>query len=221
MADGPATDLAFGPARPWGGSWLAATPAGMRRASHALLDRGRLWLVDPVDGAGLDRWLAGYGPVAGVLQLLDRHGRDCAALAARHGVALHANPLRGIPGAPFIPIALTQRRWWHEVALWWPEHAALVVPEAVGTSAYIRAPGRRIGVHPALRLCPPRALAHLHPRVLLPGHGSPLEGDDVDADLRRALRASRREIPRWLTGLPRAGLRADASTDHRRPEDHP
>lgn len=208
MTDG--SGLRFGPVRPWGLSWIAPTPPRMFRASHALVAGGRLWLVDPVDGPGLDGRLAPLAPVAGVIQLLDRHNRDCAAVAERHGVAVHANPLRGVPGTPFIPIPLTQRRWWQEVALWWPEHRALVVAEAVGTSPYLCAPGEPLGVHPALRLFPPRALFHLHPRVLLPGHGPPLEGGAVDACLLRALRRSRRELPRYLAGLPRAGRAPDA-----------
>ncbi len=213
MGEPDAPALSFGPAHPWGSTWIASTPRAMRRASHALVADGRVWLIDPVDGDGLDEHLAGLGRVAGVVQLLDRHGRDCAALAARHDVPHHENPLRGVPGAPFIPIALTQRRWWREVALWWPGHRALVVAEAVGTSAHVRAPGRRVGVHPALRLTPPRVLTHLAPAVLLVGHGAPLSDGDVAGDLHHAVRHSRRELPRWVAGLPRAGRRANADPD--------
>lgn len=202
-ADAGAPRLTFTGRRPWGLGWTAATPARMQRASYALADEGRVWLVDPVDGAGLAERLADLGRVVGVIQLLDRHRRDTEALAARHGVPLHANPRRGVPDSPFIALALTQRRVWREVALWWPEREALVVAEAVGTNPALRAPGRRIGVHPALRLTPPRTLLHVHPRALLPGHGPALEGDGVADDLHRAIRDSRREIPAWLAATAR------------------
>jgi hypothetical protein len=176
----------------------------MRRASCALVDDGRVWLVDPVDGPGLADALEELGEVAGVVQLLDRHARDGAALAERHGVAVHANPAAGVPGAPFEAIALTQGRLWREVALWWPAHDLLVVPESIGTAPYFRAPGARLGVHPMMRLTPPRALAELSPWVLVTGHGDPIEDGHVGDELRRAIIGSRRDIPRWLISLPGA-----------------
>ena len=39
------------------------------------------------------------GEIAGVLQLLDRHERDCAKLADRHGAPLHRLPFGGISGS--------------------------------------------------------------------------------------------------------------------------
>ena len=68
----------------FGLTWVLDEP--MQRASHALVVNGGLWLVDPVavDDA-LERALALAEP-AGVLQLLDRHGRDCAQLAEQYGV---------------------------------------------------------------------------------------------------------------------------------------
>jgi hypothetical protein len=196
--------LDFGPVRPWGRPWVASRPGSMRRASCALADDGRVWLVDPVDGPGLDETIAALGDVAGVVQLLDRHARDGAALAERHGVPLHVNPVDGVPGAPFRTIPLVQRRLWREVAIWWPAHDLLAVPETIGTASYFRAPGARVGVHPMMRLTPPRALAELSPRVLLPGHGDALEDERVGDDLRRAILRSRMDIPRWLVSLPRA-----------------
>jgi hypothetical protein len=193
--------------RDWGVGWIAAEPARMRRASHALADDGGVWLIDPVDGEGLGERLAALGEVRGVIQLLDRHPRDCAALAERHGVPLLRTPFDRVAGAPFEPVAVVRRRRWSETALWWPERGALVVPEALGTAPYYRAPGEPLGVHPLLRLTPPRALAGFDAERLLPGHGAPLEGPDVAAQVRRAVDQSRREIPRWLAGLPGARRR--------------
>ena len=49
----------------------------------------------------LGRLLAYAGQVVGVIQLLDRHGRDAAALAARYDVPLHVAPRDDVPGSPF------------------------------------------------------------------------------------------------------------------------
>ena len=70
----------------------------MQRASHALSHDGGVWLVDPVDGDGLEELLAPLGEVRGVLQLLDRHARDGAALARRHGVPLLETPFDRVAG---------------------------------------------------------------------------------------------------------------------------
>jgi NAD-dependent oxidoreductase involved in siderophore biosynthesis len=72
----------------------------MSRTSHAIVADEQVWLVDPVDHPeALDRAVA-LGTPAGVLQLLDRHGRDCAALATRLGVPHLINPDQ-VPGSPF------------------------------------------------------------------------------------------------------------------------
>jgi hypothetical protein len=188
----------------WGLGWTAPEPAYLRRASHALAADGGVWLVDPVDLPGLEERLARLGPVRGVIQLLDRHTRDGAALAARHGAPLLVTPREGVPGSPFEVVTVVWRRRWREVALWWPARRVLAVAEALGTAPYFRAPGRPLGVHPMLRLTPPRALAGLDPDWLLPGHGEPLSGPATASAVREAVAGARREIPRWLAGLPRA-----------------
>ncbi|MEQ9094457.1 MAG: hypothetical protein RLN63_10160, partial [Miltoncostaeaceae bacterium] len=188
---------------PWGLAWTAATPAVMRRASCALAHRGQVWLIDPVDGPGLADALAPLGEVAGVVRLLDRHPRDCAALAERHGVPLHENPVGGVPGAPFQSIPLVQGRLWREVALWWGEHRLMVVPESVGTAPYFLSPGLPLGIHPFMRLSPPRALLAHRPQTLVVGHGEPVEDGSVADDLHRAVTRARRDIPGWLASLPR------------------
>ena len=188
----------------WGFGWIAAEPPAMQRASHALVHEGGVWLVDPVEGEGLHERIAAHGEVRGVLQLLDRHGRDCAALAVRHGVPHLETPFDGLPGTPFQTIGLTRRRRWREVALWWPQPAVLAVSEALGTSPFFAAPGERLGVHALLRLVPPRRLTGIPARHLLVGHGPPLEGEDVPELIARAVARSRREIPRLLLGMGRA-----------------
>ena len=192
-------DFAFG--------WIATEPPRLERASHALAADGRVWLVDPVAGEGVDERIRALGEPAAVVQLLDRHGRDCAELAARLGVPHHAPPFAGIPEAPFAVVPVVRRRTWHEVALWWEERAVLVCADALGTAPYFRAEGERLAVHPLLRLLPPRRLAAFSPRHVLVGHGAGVHGDDAAAALREALASSRRRIPRWAAGLVASAVR--------------
>jgi hypothetical protein len=176
----------------------------MRRASHALADDGDVWLIDPVDGDGLDERLAALGTVRGVIQLFKHHPRDCAALAGRYGVPLRPMPRAPIPGAPFQPVDVAHGRWWDEVALWWPERRVLVVTESLGTTPYYLARGERLGVHPLRRLTPPRILTGAPAEHLLPGHGAPVEGPETPDLIRRAVTGSRSQIPRWLANWPAA-----------------
>ena len=74
----------------------------MGRTSHALAVDGRVWLTDPIDADGVEERIRSLGEPAGVIQLLDRHKRDGAALAARLGVPLHVVP-SSLPGTPFLP----------------------------------------------------------------------------------------------------------------------
>lgn len=189
----------------FGFGWIAPEPAHVLRASHALGDEGRMWLVDPVDGEGLDERIRALGEPAGVVQLVDRHGRDCADFAARYGVPLHVTPFAGIPGSPFEVRRIVRIPGWKEVALWWPERRVLVVGDALGTLRYFRARGEELGVHPLLRLTPPRSLAGLEPEHVLCGHGRGVHGPEAKAALREALATSRRRIPSWALGLVRRG----------------
>jgi hypothetical protein len=62
--------------------------------------------------------------------------------------------------------------------------------------------GRRVGVHPLLRLTPPRsALSGRHAERLLVGHGHPLESGAASA-LDEALSSARSDIPQLVLKLP-------------------
>jgi glyoxylase-like metal-dependent hydrolase (beta-lactamase superfamily II) len=174
----------------------------MERCSHALVEDGRVWVIDPVDGDGLEERIRAAGSPAGVLQLLDRHNRDCAAFAARLGVRHHIVPQGSL--GPFACIAVRNSRSWNEVALWWPDRRVLVCADVLGTAPYYRAGNERLAVHPLLRVRPPsRQLGALQPDVILCGHG---EGvlEHADTALREALSTSRRRIPRQVAGAFRA-----------------
>ncbi len=183
-----------------GFGWIAAE--FMQRCSHALVVDGRVWVIDPVDGDGVEERVRAAGTPAGVLQLLDRHNRDCAALATRLGVRHHVVPQGSI--GPFACIALRNSRSWKEVALWWPDRRVLVCADALGTAPYFRARNERLAVHPLLRLRPPRRqVGTLHPDVVLCGHGEGvLQG--ADASLREALSTSRQRIPGQVASALRA-----------------
>ena len=174
----------------------------MGRCSHALVEDGRVWVIDPVDGDGLEERIRAAGSPAGVLQLLDRHNRDCAAFAARLGVRHHIVPQGSL--GPFACIAVRNSRSWNEVALWWPDRRVLVCADVLGTAPYYRAGNERLAVHPVLRVRPPsRQLGALQPDVILCGHG---EGvlEHADTALREALSTSRRRIPGQVANALRA-----------------
>ncbi len=180
-------------------TWIEA--GGMVRAAHALSADGQVWLVDPFEDDAAAAAIADLGTPAGVVQLLDRHNRDCEQIAGRLGVPLVRLPER-LPDTPFEVVPVISRIRWNEVALWWPERDTLVVAEAIGT-APVFALGRAAGVHPLLRLTPPReALGGYRPQQLLVGHGRALPSAGASA-LADALSRSRTDLPRMLTQAPR------------------
>jgi hypothetical protein len=170
----------------------------MERCSHALLAEGRTWLIDPVDAPRA----RDVTDVAGVIQLLDRHNRDCASLASRFGVPHQVVPQERLGPFEFLPVRLKRR--WREVALWWPERRVLVCADALGTARYYRAGDERLAVHPLLRLRPPRF--EVEPDVILCGHGRGVF-DDAPGALREALKTSRRRFPKQFVSAVRAWRR--------------
>jgi hypothetical protein len=137
------------------------------------------------------------------VQLLDRHNRDCAALAGRLGVP-HVVVPDELAGSPFELVAILRRRHWREAALWWPATRTLVVAEALGTNRFYTAGTAALGVHLLLRLTPPRVLSGYEPWRILLGHGEGIEGPEASTALRRALEESRRQLPGVLLRLPLA-----------------
>jgi hypothetical protein len=184
-------------------SWLADEGEMMQRACHAVRLGGTVWVVDPVDVPGLDERIASVGEPAGVLQLLDRHDRDCAVVAERFGIPHHRIPFGGVDGAGFETVTVIRNRLWNEVAIWSAADRALVVPEAVGSAPYFRSGDEAIGVHPFLRLIPPRKLSAYEPVHLLTGHGTGMHGPGTPEALRDALDASRRRLPGAMVSMIR------------------
>src|SRR5262245_55870690 len=106
-----------------GFSWLVEEPA--TRTSHVLAVEGRVWLVDPVRHEPALQRARDLGRPVAVLQLLDRHNRDCATVAAELGVP-HVVVPDEVPDSPFVTLPVRRTKRWRETALWWPEERALV-----------------------------------------------------------------------------------------------
>jgi hypothetical protein len=191
-----------------GFGWVAPTPAFMRRASHAILSGGGVWYTDPVyDPLMLQRGRT-LGPAKGVVQLLDRHPRDCARVAQELGVPLYVLPRSAPQGAPFeiIRVIRSGLGRWHEVALWFPRERLLCVAEAIGGAPYFLAPGEVVGPHPILRLVhPPRSLCGIPAAHVVCGHGPGLHATDAGAQMDAAIRHARRRIPRWVLAMAGVG----------------
>jgi hypothetical protein len=187
--------------------WTPVVEDIRRRTSHAVASAGRVWIVDPLDGEGVDERIRGLAEPAGVVQLLDRHTRDCRAFAERFRIPHHVTPFGGVAGAPFDVVRVLDLPRWREVALWFPAERVLVCADAVGSASYFRSKGEPVGVHPLLRFWPPKALARFEPRQLLLGHGEGLAGDEAAPALRAAIHTARRRIPSWLAQLPQSRRR--------------
>lgn len=173
-------------------------------------------MFDPIDMPGIDDELARLGTVTGVVVLLDRHMRDSVEVAARHEVPLHvlvgrirqwvpADAIRydaDIEGCPFRFLVVQQRDGiWIERAAWWPERRLLIVAEAVGNAEYFLVHATdSLGVHPLLRLQPPKTLVGLDPELLLPGHGTPVH--DAGEALDQVLGRSVRDMPAFIARFP-------------------
>ena len=173
-------------------------PGFLARTSHAVEVDGTALVFDPFDAPGLDERIRALGRPEAVVQLLDRHERDCSLIAERLGVPHLRMRLASSTPGELVRVAWT--RVWKEVAFWEPTRRILVVGDALGTVGYFTAPGEAIGIHPFLRLRPPRMLAELEPEHILCGHGAGVHGPEAALALREALATSRRRLPRALLG---------------------
>ena len=194
-----------------GVGWIAHPDETMQRASHALVDGDDVWLIDPLDVDGLDDMLAEHGTVRGIVVLLDRHKRDVESLARRHGVPAFVPawmddvqydldvPVeqirRGLPDSNYDLHKLVDNPFWKEGYLYDESSKTLMVAEAVGTPSYFRAGDERLGVHPALRMKPPKTLRRFAPERIRVGHGEGVS-TDAAAALEDAIDGARRRTPR-------------------------
>jgi hypothetical protein len=188
----------------WGFGW-GIRGDRLGRTSHAILAGGGVWLVDPLEAPGVAERVIALGEPRGVIQLLDRHARDCAAWSDGLGVPHHVVPFE--PVGPFELVPVSRWRYWRESALWWPEERVLLTADALGSLPYFKAGDEPVGVHPLLRLRPPRALAALEPRHVLVGHGRGAHGPELADVVRDELRHARRRLPRAWANAARSAVR--------------
>lgn len=183
-------------------TWVQDEP--MARASHALVSEGNVWIIDPVDNPEVWERVAALGTPVAVLQLLDRHKRDCAMVAKRLGVP-HVELPDEMRNTPFQSIDVVNNRFWKEKALWWQAKQALIVSEAVGTNPMASPSEFGAGIHIMLRANPPRKqLGTYLPKHLLVGHGDPIHGPQATKALQEAMDRSRRDLPRAMIKMPGA-----------------
>ncbi len=204
-----------------GVGWIAHPEERMRRASHALATDEGVYVVDPVDAEGIDDLLTEFGDVAGVVVLLDRHKRDSAAVARRHDVPVYVpDVMAGITddldaettvvrhdldGSGFAVHGLIDNPLWSEAALYSEDDGTLVVPEAVGTSSYFLAADERLGVHPALRMTPPKRLRRFDAERVLVGHGEGIL-EEASPTIDDAVSGARGRAPRLYAQTVRSFL---------------
>ena len=195
-----------------GVGWIAYPDEAMQRTSHALVVDGDVWLIDPLDAPGLDDALADLGEIRGVVVLMGRHSRDAATFARRYDVPVHVPPFVNVdvsaptedlvgrlPDTEFQVVQTVNWPGWTEAALY--DGETLVVADLVGTVDYFLAGPERVGVHPMLRVKPPRVLREFSPERILTGHGAGVMENGADA-LQTAVDGARRRAPTvWLRGL--------------------
>ena len=185
-------DFAFG--------WIDPDPGWMLRAGHAVLSGGGVWVIDPPGGTGVVERIRELGEPAGVVQLLDRHPRDCARIAEQLGVPHYDVPSYGVYDAPFEVFPVLRTPVWKEVALWFSREKTLVCADLLAAAPGYTAPNERVGVHPLLRVPLPRDVAELPAEHLLLGHGAGVHGPDTQAVVRRAFDVARRNVPLYAAG---------------------
>jgi|APHM01.1.fsa_nt_gi hypothetical protein len=184
----------LGTVEEWSGgfTWIADPDEQAQRASHALATDAGVWLVDPVDAAGLDDRLSALGAVAGVVVLQDRHTRDATPVARRHDVSVlmpawmelgrnkletTAEPVGDeLPGTDYEVYRLRKTDRWEEAILVNEAAGTILVPETVGTLPSFRAAGDGLGVHPVIDE-PPARPTNCDPERVLVGHGRGLHSD--------------------------------------------
>lgn len=192
-----------------GVGWIAHPDETMERASHALATDAGVFIVDPVDAAGVDNLVNEFGDVVGVVVLSNHHTRDAEPVASQHGVPIYLPkqmtdvgpdldvPVERfsdrLPGSEYELVTVSVGSGWQEFALW--DGETLVVGESLGTADYIRVGDERVGVMTLRRLTPPRdSLSQFSPERLLVGHGAGVFEDATPA-LCNALVYSRRRFP--------------------------
>jgi hypothetical protein len=198
----------------YGFGWIAHPEEVMQRSSTALVDGGRVWLIDPLRATGLDEAIRALGTVAGVIVTFVGHDRDAAWLANLYGVPVylptHLQRLSldcrvervaaRIPDSPLQLVPCSGHgvlSWIRDTAVWWPAQRTMVIGDTLGSAPYFVRAGETIAVHPVRRLQPPTDLLTLRPERVYPGHGRSVTTGAGDA-VESAVRTARTQLwPAW------------------------
>lgn len=195
-----------------GVGWIAHPGETLQRASHAVNFGDGVWIIEPVDAAGIDEEIERLGTVKGVLVLLDRHERDSATVANRFDVPVYHPPyvdrdfdapseLLGetLPGEDVSVRKVLDWPKWKEAAVF--DGKTLVVAESLGSVPHFTVGTEPIGVHPIVRIAPPRKFADFSPERVLVGHGEGVQ-ENAGPAIRHAIENARRGLPAaWANGL--------------------
>ena len=209
-----------------GVSWLATDETG-RRASHAIVGEGGVWLLDPIDAPGVDDLVADLGTVVGVAVLSNYHARDAGAFAERHDVSVSVpswtsrvtervdTPVARCDGelgdSGFSVRRASPIPGWQEGVAYRERDGTLYVPDLLGSAPVFTVGDERAGVYLLARPFPPRdVFGGVRPERLLFGHGRPIE-DGAATALSNALTGARRRFPRALVTNGATQLRALAA----------
>lgn len=205
-----------------GYGWLADPKDLSERSSHVIVGNSGHWLIDPLDGPGVRDLLPDASDITGIVLTLDRHQRDCAMFAREFDVAVAiAGPLRGVEadlpcrtestdrfradtGWSVRPVI--DRPGWHEIALVSADGKTMWISEIVGNAPYFCAPQEQLGVHPLVRLRPPREIfADEEPDRVIVGHGRGVMEHGAAA-LHDAMEHGRRRAPQAYFNALKIGM---------------
>ncbi|MDX5989797.1 hypothetical protein SIM67_16305 [Haloferax mediterranei ATCC 33500] len=195
-------------------SWLAHPHEEGERASHAIKADDGVWIIDPVDGPGVDELLESLGAVAGVAVLCSYHARDAGTIADRHGVAVHVPqwmdrvdervdaPIKRYEAtfgeSGFRVHRVEPLSMWQEAIAYREADGTLIIPDLLGSGPGYTVGDERLGVVLSHRLFPPwDILGGLEPQRILLGHGEGVFEDASEA-LNDALTGARRRFPKAL-----------------------
>ena len=205
-----------------GVGWQAVPEEGGLRTSHAICTDDGVWLVDPLDAAGVESGYADLGEVVGVAVLADYHARDAATFAERHDVPVTVPtgldraaervdaPVRRVTDslAGFELRRVSPLRAWTETIAYRWRDGTLYVPDVLSSGPAFTVGRERLGLNVLARLVPPRAaFADIDPDRVLVGHGEGVFEGASEA-LAGTLRNAHRRLPRALVSTAPRELKA-------------
>ena len=167
-----------------GFGWIAKPKENMRRTSHAVVEDGDVYLIDPVDAENLDQKIDESGEVKGIILLFERHERDSEKLAERYDCPVYVPEWfereldaevkkisEKVPGTDWEIHTVVESRMANEAAIYNEDNRTLIVADSLGTAKHLRGRGEKLGMSPLYRLNPPQKLLDFESERIFCGHG--------------------------------------------------